>query len=247
LKVIRRKAQVAYETFFGINATTALRNYLEARKRKGEKITDQTLLWKSQKGGKGFKTPDSLNHLVRRLGEKAGIDSSPHRFRKFFEANMGTKAPSLLVKYWMGHSLGVESSYFIPDAQRQREAYKEAYPQIDVLKFAPKISKEDLWKEYTRLKEIEDIPDKDLEPIARKHGISISEVRNRMAKGELKIEKKRRKKISPLRLKKKLVKKKKASENDCQKIIKESQLEEYLAKGYRFVSVLPSGQVVVED
>lgn len=247
LKVIRRKAQIVYETFFGKNATTSTRRYLEARKRKGEKFTDQTTLWKSRKGKGGFQTPDSINWLLQRLGEKTGITSSPHRFRKFFETNMGTKATSLLVKYWMGHSLGVESSYFAPSVENQRKAYLEAYEKIDVLKLKPKISKEDLWKEYTRIKKIENMPDEEIEPIARKFRLTISEARNRMMKGELKL-KEKRKKISSLRLKEKhrLVAAKEKNE-DCQKIITEKELEDWLAKGWHVEAVLPSGKIVISN
>jgi integrase len=237
LKVIRRKAQVAYETFFGKNATTALRRYIEARKRRGETITDQTMLWKSRKGKGGFQTPDSINWLLQRLGEKTGITSSPHRFRKFFETNMGTKAPSLLVKYWMGHSLGVESSYFVPSVEDQRKAYLEAYEKIDILKIEPKISRKELWEEFSRMKEIEDIPDKDLEPLAKKKGMTIPEIRNlvRMPQADPEIEEWLAKREC------------KQKNEDCQKIIGESELETWLAKGWHVEVVLPSGKIVVSN
>jgi hypothetical protein len=40
---------------------------------------------------------------------------------------------------------------------------------------------------------------------------------------------------------------KKEKDEDCQKIISESELEEWLRKGYKFVSVLPSGKIVVTN
>jgi len=261
LKVVRTKEQIGYDTFLGINATKALRTYIEMRKRKGGQFNEDTVLFPSHKT-KEEMLPNGLNWILRRLGEKAGIDSSPHRFRKFFESNLGTRVPSLLVRYWVGHSLGVESSYFVPSVEDQRKAYLEAYEKIDILGSTEKISEtalevalanlqvslkgkppkqqRQIFKDFWR--SLPTQTRKTFENYMEKRGEKLPTefqgLRNIMQVG---------KKESPLRRYHKTVKRKKDSENDCQKIVDEKELETWLIKGWHVVTVLKSGKVIISN
>jgi len=132
IRLVRGKEQIEYDTFIGRNAIEHLRAYLDYRQRKGEKITkDSPLL--AELNGRPL-SANNLSQIFTRLSEKIGFMTSPHRFRKFFESHMGLSAPSILVKSWMGHALGVEKSYFIPPVEKQREKYAEGYKELDLLK-----------------------------------------------------------------------------------------------------------------
>ena len=238
ISMVRGKEQINYSTFFGINATKALKAYIEMRKRKGEKISDNSPLFPSKKTS-DFLSPISLNLIFKRLTRKSGIQSSPHRLRKFFESNLATKVPSLLVKHWMGHSLGVEKHYFKPSIEEQRKAYLEGYEKIDVLGTTKKPSEESIELQLASM-------------ITQMRGKPESEKRDMLA-NFLKLLTPKTREAVQTKMKSYGIDvilappEKQEKEEDCQKVIEESQLEEYLAKGYRFVSVLPSGKVVVED
>lgn len=232
LKVKRRKEGLAYHTFFGINATKTLRNYLEARKRKGEKFTKNTPLFKSTKGETTIK-PNGLNYLLLRLGKKAGIHSTPHRFRKFFESHMGLTARSILVKYWMGHSLGVESSYFIPSVEDQRKAYMEAYRKIDIFK----TEMSEIERRKRQIKDSAKMLGLGKEKLERlEQLLAHSETMEELDTIPEQIQK--LEKLEPIR---------KETEEDCQKIVNEQELPEYLEKHWHVVCTLPSGKIVVSN
>jgi len=38
-----------------------------------------------------------------------------------------------------------------------------------------------------------------------------------------------------------------SNEEDCQRIIKEDELDEYLSKGWKVQAILPSGRIVVDN
>jgi hypothetical protein len=138
---------------------------------------------------------------------------------------MGLSAPSILVKYWMGHSLGVEKSYFMPTLEKQREAYTQAYKEIDISE-KPEISEVERRKQQMR-------------DSAKLMG--WNEQKLEMLE-QLLIQAKTTEEIDkiPERLKQ-------LENHDCQKIITESDLEDWLSKGFRFVSVLPSGKILISN
>jgi integrase len=256
LKVIRRKAEVVYDTFIGKSGTTALRNYLEARKRKGETLKAETPLFPSKKGGNRFETANSLTLLVRRLGEITGIKTSPHRFRKFFESSLGAQVPSLMVRHWMGHSLGVESSYLLTSIEKQREAYENGYEAIDVLGVTNKVDKEklDMRLQILALQMEGKTEDEKkailvefmgkLSPPTKEAlvahiqdepeflGFPMSEVLKAIEKA-----------TTPPTHKKTHA----TEKEDCSRIVTEEELPEYLKKHWHVVCTLPSGKIVVSN
>ena len=134
LDVYRGKENVEYETWLGPNAIESLRLFFKVRRQSGEEITDNSPIF-AVKGGKEPLAPQSLSATIRILGEKAGITTSPHRIRKFFETYITAGgAHPLTAKYWMGHTIhaDVDSSYIIPTETLQREQYMEAYKKIDL-------------------------------------------------------------------------------------------------------------------
>ncbi|MCK4482833.1 tyrosine-type recombinase/integrase [Candidatus Bathyarchaeota archaeon] len=225
LKVVRQKESLEYDTFIGKNAVECLKAYLNYRRNLGEHITDDSPLLASLQGTSI--SPDGLSQIFVRLSKKVGFDSSPHRFRKFFESHLGLSVPSILVKYWLGHSLGVESHYFLPPIKKQREKYIEAYKEIDI--FKAEVNELEIIKRTTlsSLKVV--LPPERYAQIEKlvlesKSMQEFEHTMNKFRSGKVELE-----------------------SVDCQRIIEESELSEWLTKGFHFVAVLPSGKVLVSN
>lgn len=133
LHLIRAKEQVQYDTFLGIEAIQALKLYLVQRERRGEKITNDTLLFPLSGDGISVR----IRRLIRRVG-LGSIKLQPiHMFRKFHETNLATaKVHPLICKRWEGHRVSgdVESHYIIPGVEEQRKLYAEAYDALALFK-----------------------------------------------------------------------------------------------------------------
>jgi len=229
LKVVRQKESIEYDTFIGKNAIESIKAYLEYRQRRGETITDNTPIIATLKG-KAL-TPENFSTIFDRLSDKAGFKTSPHRFRKYFESHLALSAPSILVKYWLGHSLGVEKSYFMPPLEKQREKYAESYKEIDIsekpslndieIKKQATLASARMWMTPERyaLFEIDINTQSTVESIDH----VVDEYRNG------------KEKLEPIK------------HEDCQFLIAENELENYIARGFRFVAVLPSGKLLVSN
>jgi integrase len=137
MRVFRRKEGVNYETFIGPNATQAMHQYLEYRKREGETITDDSpLLTKKKKLGERL-TRNLITYQLNALGKKAGVELSTHRLRKFFTTTLAVaKIHPLILEYWTGHKVkggrDVKSRYIIPTKEAQLKLYMDAYEHIDI-------------------------------------------------------------------------------------------------------------------
>lgn len=239
-----------FVTFITPEAKKALLDYKKYREEMGEIITEESPLFTSTRKkelGK-FLSAQYLDVHWGRLLKKAHLTDKSvewflihlHTLKKYAETqfiNAGCK-PSYR-EFWLGHSGSyLESSYFRGEETEHLKEYRKAIPHISIVE-RPTISKEDVRKEVAKT-----IPDDVLRPIAQKLGMSLDEIRIQMAQGKLEETEELVDQYTGERIKIKDLKK---TETDCQKIIKETELEQYLGKGYRFVSVLPSGRIVVED
>ena len=229
LKVVRQKESIEYDTFIGKNAIESLKAYLEYRQRRGETITDNTPIIATLKG-KAL-TPENFSTIFDRLSDKAGFKTSPHRFRKYFESHLGLSAPSFLVKSWMGHSLGVEGHYFMPPLEKQREKYAESYKEIDISE-KPTLSELKV-KQMIALEQLKQtIPSEryaELEKLVLQTQSTkeLDDLGSKIRSGKIQLEHIKR--------------------EDCQFLIAENELENYIARGFRFVAVLPSGKILVSN
>jgi len=241
-----------YVTFITPEAKKALLDYKKYREEQGEEITESSPLFTSvtkQNRGQMLNRTYISVHWGRLL-KKAHLHKKSkswhvlhlHTLKKFCETNLinaGVK-PSYR-EFWLGHKgLYLESSYFKGEEQEHLKEYRKAIPHLSIIE-APTLSKEDVRKQIA-----ESIPDEILQKVADERGETLQQLKLDMAFGKpetQKIEEKPYTELEHVERKRKYPKK----EEDCQKLIEETELKEYLAKGYRFVSVLPSGKIVVED
>jgi len=233
VKVVRQKEMIEYHTLLGPNAVNALRPYLDLRARQGQKITKDTPLMSMMNGD--FMTPENFSMMFQRLSKKAGFMTSPHRFRKFFESHMGLSAPSVMVKYWMGHSLGVEKHYFRPEPQDQLRKYKEAYKEIDM-------EKRELNEFESRKQQFND-----LAAMMLATGQINQEKYEGIVNSLKKVTKMQELEYGIKNEMRFFKPKKECNDGDCQKIIAEEALESYLGNGWHVVATLPSGKIVVSN
>ena len=238
IRLVRQKEQIEYDTFIGKNAIDYLRTYLDYRQRKGEEITKDSSLIASL-SGKPL-TPENLSTIFMRLSRKVGFKSSPHRFRKYFESHLGMSVPSLLVKKWMGHAIGVEAHYLLPPLEKQAAKYAEGYKELDLyrtetsdleLKKTFFIDQWMMMKPDTDRKALENILAKVTRP-KELEDVKANIIRNGLENY-----------TGFIRTKKN----KDCKDDNCQKIISEDELSTLLAEGWKVVTALPSGKLVVTN
>jgi integrase/recombinase XerD len=238
IRLVREKEQIEYDTFIGKNAIEYLRTYLDYRQRKGEKITKETPLLASLSGEQ--LSPENLSTIFNRLSRKVGFKTSPHRFRKFFESHLGMSVPSLLVKKWMGHAIGVEASYLLPPLEKQAAKYAEGYKELDLYKTETsdlELRKKALIDQFILFKP--DIDRNALQNLLAKVRTSreLDEFRDSASEKGLENF------TGFVRSKKD----KECKDGNCQKIISEDELAEHLAKNWKVVTALPSGKLVITN
>lgn len=144
-------------TFIGEDGYRALKNYLELRL----PLSDDDFVFASEKQGKvkgeQFSVA-SLSVKFNRIVQKLGLDKPRghkpkslrlHSLRKYFRNHMNTD--SSYIKFWMGHSLGVDAHYITRNVEVHRREYLKGYPYLRV--FEPP---EAITKTYVTLSQLEE-------------------------------------------------------------------------------------------
>jgi integrase len=248
-----------YWTFITPEARKIVDAYLEWREHIGEKLTPESPLFSAVEKNTAFKFATNASRQWRRLVEKASLDKilaytgwldiHLHTLRKFFHTKCkGAGITRDYYDFWMGHSQGLDlaDSYWREEIGKHLEEYRKAIPQLSIFE-VPAITKEDVRKTVA-----ETIPDEALKPIAEKLGMTIEQIRVRMAHGVLEEETEEigdqydlgRETLQPIKRKKQHST---AAEEDCQKVVSETELQTWLSKGWHVVSVLKSGKVVISN
>jgi hypothetical protein len=203
--------------------------------------------------GKGDRpmTRDAINKAVRRVADKAhavnpktwryverGENLRFHQFRKFLNSSLQTAGIVKDVRnYVIGHKLsGTDRAY---TADLRRKAYQDAESYMIISRTSTpemeRVKKEmllELWREQAKMLGIDPLKvrierQKDLgrEPdlIEEKEALQ-NEIKKMTVTAS-----------------------KTASADDCQKIVSEEDLPYMLDRGWRVVTTLPSGKIIIED
>ena len=132
-------------TFIGEDGFKELSDYLALRL----PLKDDDYVFVSEKPERvkgGQFSPASLSVKFNRLVQKLGIAESRgkaaipkrirlHSLRKYFRNNHG--ADSAFIKFWMGHSLGVDAPYISRDPEEHRKRYAKGYKALRVFEPNP--------------------------------------------------------------------------------------------------------------
>ena len=128
------------KTFFGSDAITALKQYINnrrngSRKRKPENITNESPLfvnWKNRKRMTRQNASMIIRNAFLRISEKK---LSPHSFRKKLQTDLEKAGmPTNWIDQVLGHQLiNSRDAYSLPTDQELLEAYQKAYPTIQLI------------------------------------------------------------------------------------------------------------------
>jgi len=183
----------------------------------------------------------TIRAIFLRRSKESGVSFSCHDFRRFVQTELehARLQPNWIKKILRHNVKGEEAPYSRPKIEALREAYKTALPYLD-LSEKPMISEEAI---IQKLKEKLD-HERVIREVAKKYGISIESVKDMAEKFDLMKYKGR---PMAAKLEEILFRRKQKKPDDCQHMISESELEEWLTKGFKVVAVLPSGKVVVSN
>ncbi|MGI0033212.1 MAG: hypothetical protein ACRD97_08070 [Nitrososphaeraceae archaeon] len=142
-----------YYTFCTPECATAIDSYIEQRKQAGETITQESYLFRNDYEYTDIRrvnhpqpvTGHSLSGVLRNLLIVCGLRGSSqeqfqrhekamfHAFRKFFDTSLVDANVNQLIKeLLMGHSVGLDNSYFRPNEEKMLTEYVKAVNNLTI-------------------------------------------------------------------------------------------------------------------
>jgi len=224
-----------YFTFLSEEGCEYLKDYLEERMRKGEKLTADSPIIRPKVAKKPFIRSVNIGDMIREAIRRAGFGWRPYVLRAYFDTQLMLAESKGLVlrdyrQFWMGHKGDIENRYTtnkcrLPESviEDMREAYKRSQEYLQTTK--PETGREKLIEEFR----------KQLLVVA---GFSQDEIDRIDVTGLTDEE------FQDL-VRKRLLGRR---DEDCgtQKVISLDELEEYLEDGWEYVATLPNKKVIVK-
>lgn len=236
LVIVRKelsKAGHKYFTFLSEEGCEYLKEYLEERIRKNEKITRDSPIVTPKLRMKAFIRAVNIGDIIRGAIRGAGFAWRPYVLRSYFDTQLMLAESKGLVlrdyrKFWMGHKGDIENRYttnkaMLPESviEDMRETYKRSQEYLQATK--PETTEEKL-KEAFR---------KQLLLVA---GLNEHEV-EKMDMSSMNDEE-----LQTI-IRKRLLGEKTI---DCtQKVVAVGDVESYIEQGWEYVATLPNGKVVI--
>jgi len=240
------KTKHKYFTFLIKEGCTYLKEYLEERLRAGERLEPESPLITHERpraSTRKFMITRKTTHLIRMAMRRAGVYKRPYVLRAYAEtqliiAESKGKISHPYLQFIAGHKGDIESRYstnkgILPEEmiEDMRKCIQACEPLLGTT--AQEIDQSTVVKE-AKIEALKSIAKSLL-------GIDLLEVK--VAK-----EKELERKLSrdeEIELLENEIKKIREGEKDPQAIVKEEELETYLADGWQFVSVLPSQRILI--
>jgi len=239
------KARHRYFTFLPGEGCTYLKEYLEHRIRRGESLgSDSPVIGHERSSAsRRFQLTKKISHMIRMAMRRAGIYKRPYVLRCYAEtqliiAESSGKISHPYLQFVAGHKGDIESRYStnkgrLPPEMIEdiRQAYGRCEPFLGTVAQPPD---QDLIVKEAKMEALKSIAKNLL-------GIDLLEVkiaRERELERELGLDEEIElfeNEISKMR-----------EENDPQIIVGEEELEEHLAEGWQFISVLPSQKILIK-
>lgn len=236
--LVRKKTGYKYYTFISNDALVAIKNWLKVRQtlyhaplRKGEPLFITNRM-----------EPINEYHLQKQMrinrapwepDESDGVRSKfhPHELRDTFQSTCAVAGVDKTVReFFLGHNidqLGYDKSpWLYPDHFKFQ--YLKAARMLNIFSKPPEMDKNQMFIELMR---------------SMAPGFGIDPLKVRIEKQrQLGREVTAEEEIQALQLE---MKKLRRRQDDPKKIVSESELEQHLAEGWEFVSILPSGKILV--
>jgi len=240
------KTRHKYFTFLINEGCTYLKEYLEERLRLGKQLKPESPLIAHERPRattRRFMMTRKISHLIRKCMRKAGVYKRPYVLRAYAEtqliiAESKGKISHPYLQFIAGHKGDIESRYSTNKGILPEEMIEDMRNSIKVCEpFLGTTAQEMDQSMVVKEAKIEA-----LKSIAKSLlGIDLLEVKVAKEK-ELERELSRDEEVE---LFENAIKKVREGEEDPQTIVKEEELEAYLADGWQFVSVLPSQRILI--
>jgi len=238
------KAGHRYFTFLSDEGCTYLKEYLEARMRQGEALRPGSPIIGQERSSatRRFPITKKVSHMIRTAMRKAGVYKRPYVLRCYAEtqliiAESQGRISHPYVQFIAGHKGDIESRYSTnkgrlpPEMiEDMRQAYERCEPFLSTV---AQPTEQGLIVKEAKMEALKSIAKNLL-------GIDLLEVkiaRERELERELGLD-------EEIELFENEIKRMR-EENDPQIIVGEEELEERLAEGWEFVSVLPSQKILI--
>lgn len=234
--IIKGKGKGRYQgteqhTFLTPEAKRDLIDYIEWIERKGFKFEVDSQVFRSIVKPYHPISYDELGFIARRTAKRSDIKFTWHDGRRFVETALEEARihPNWCRKIRGRKVKGEEAPYSRPKIEQLRHAYKSA---VQFLQFRETVQISDLERrkqamlDHARLMEWNEEKVKSLQ--------SLFDTCLTMERFNKLISDGIEKKLS-------------AVEQDCQKIVNEQDVEQWLTQGWRVITTLPSGKVVIES
>ncbi len=240
------KTKHRYFTFLPGEGCTYLSEYLETRIRDGEELKPESAVIGHKTSGREvnpFIRTVKLGDMIRQAMRKAGVRKRPYVLRAYAEtqliiAESRGKISHPYLQFVAGHKGDIEARYSTnkgrlpPDMiEEMRRVYGECEPFLGTV--AQPLEQSAIVKE-AKLEALKSIA-KNLLNIDL---LEVKIARERELEKELSID-------DEIELFENEIKKMREGEQDPQIIVGEEELENHLAEGWQFVSVLPSQRILI--
>lgn len=225
-------------TFLTPEAKESLIEYKEwIEQRMGRKLTENDHVWLDIRSPYKPLTYSGFGMLVWRLANEADVEFSWHDARRYVETALEEQKinPNWLRKIRGRKVRGEEAPYSKPAIEQLRAAFKDAVPSIQFLT-TEAVDSTDL-----RMQAKLDA----LAAIARSKGVSETTINEIMTMCDAK---EITRKEAVIRLEQLTIENPantRLNGGNCQRIVSEEELGEYLGKGWKVQAVLSSGRIVV--
>jgi len=240
------KARHKYFTFLIKEGCTYLKEYLEERLRAGEQLEPESPLIAHERpraSTRKFMMTRKITHLIRMAMRRAGVYKRPYVLRAYAEtqliiAESKGKISHPYLQFMAGHKGDIEARYstnkgILPQemVEGMRKCIQACEPFLGTTT-----------QEMDQSTVVKEAKIEALKSIAKSLlGIDLLEVKVAKEK-EIQRELSQDEKIE---LFENEIQKMREGEKDPQTIVKEEELEAYLADGWQFVSVLPSKKILI--
>jgi integrase len=241
---IKGKGKGKYEgvqqhTFLTPYAKKTLLAYKEWRERKeGKSVTPESYLFVSVTKPYERLTIGNVVRIFKQRSKDTGIKFSPHDLRRFVQTALETARlqPNWIKKILRHKVAGEENPYSQPKIESLRDAYRTALPYLD-LSEKPSLTEYEIKKQATLASARQWMT-------PERFALFETEVNRAMTTEEIDttVDKYRgqRGTLESIRSHPERTR-------DCQLVITEDRLEDYLKRGFRFVATLPSGKILISN
>ena len=232
------KTKKQYFSFLSDEGCDYLKQYLELRMRKDEKLTPESPIMtptRSHLRGEHIRTTN-VGDLMRKAIRKAGFQWRPYVLRRFFDTRlMMAESDGLIIHDWrvffMGHKGSIEATYTVnkglpKDAiEKMRDSYRKAAEKYLETSKKEKSTDEMLTRMNRQFLTLIGYSEKEIEALGNLSQKSEEEIQQLM----------KQRQMASLGL----------NGNGKQKVVSMTDVKDWVLQGWEYVNELPNGEAII--